>query len=123
MEQRDLVKHSSWTRVRLMLYILAMYYKMNSFVVLAFLISISLELKRNSINIYIYIYTYLYTPEYNLLYINLYINSFESIEIFDGRILPPKIQKKHQLGFGLHLIYIWQCRCCCIHAPQAVCKR
>lgn len=58
MEQRDLIKHSSWTRVRLMLYILAMYYKMNSFVVLAFLISISLELKRNSK--YIYIYTYLY---------------------------------------------------------------
>lgn len=58
MEQRDLIKHSSWTRVRLMLYILAMYYKMNSFVVLAFLISISLELKRNSINIYTYIHIY-----------------------------------------------------------------
>lgn len=57
MEQRDLVKHSSWTRVRLMLYILAMYYKMNSFVVLAFLISISRVEKE--FYKYIYIYTYL----------------------------------------------------------------
>lgn len=60
MEQRDLIKHSSWTRVRLTLYILAVYYKMNSFVVLAFLISLSLELKRNSINIYTYIHISIY---------------------------------------------------------------